>query len=78
MKNYGLIYDVCSKPEGIDLEFIMHLFNEQNVLFYDSSKGERPSTTKINLELEDIEVEFLDVSKQENLKRLTGYKKKIK
>lgn len=76
MKKPILIYDICSIPDQPDMtmEFLMHIYNKHNVIFYDGNLGNEPQI----IDAMDIEVEFLDVSKQENLKKLTGYKQRIK
>lgn len=72
-----LIYDINSFPEeGILLpERMMDLFRQERVVFYDSSKGGKVPRV---ICMEDLKVVFHDVSKEEELKVLTGYKKKLK
>lgn len=72
-----LIYDINSLPDeeiGLTMEQIMHLFKQEKLVLYDGTKGNIP----VVMNVEDIEVTFVDLSKQENLKKLNGYKEKIK
>lgn len=74
MKKPVLIYDLCSLPQHIEVERIMKIYDDNNVIFYDSALGEKPQIIDTN----NIEVSYLDVSREENLKKLNGYKKRIK
>jgi len=72
-----LIYDLRSIPSegsGLDMERIMQLYNEHNVLLYDGTDGDKPEIINI----EDIDITFIDVSKEEGMKKWNNYKKKIK
>jgi len=76
-----LIYDINSCPEfaGLDMEKVMYFYREEKVVFYSSSTetGERADAPQF-IPLKDIEVTFLDVNKEENMKKLNGYKDKLK
>lgn len=77
MSNNILIYDIKSFPHdiGLSMEQIIQLFKEQKVVIWDShNEGHKPEVINI----EDIEVTFIDVSKQEQFKKLNNYKEKIK
>ena len=38
-----ILYDIASAPKGKDLAFILHLFNDFDILIFDSSfGGEKP------------------------------------
>ena len=74
-----LIYDIKSLPEGdwLDMDKILYFFRKQGVVLYDSEHGGRTPEV-MHKNVKDIEVKFLDVSLQENQKKLNGYKKMIK
>ena len=38
-----LVYDICSTPDGIDLEKILHIWKNHEFILYDSTKGTPPS-----------------------------------
>ncbi len=71
-----LIFDInaCPTNAGLDMEKVMHLFKEHNVLFYDSHEGCEPTF----IPTKDIHVNFVDLSKEENMKKLNHYKDKLK
>ena len=74
-----LIYDITSLPESsenFDLEKILYLFKEHNIVLYDSTYGEKPEV--VIVDINEMEVKFVDISLQENQKKLNGYKKMIK
>lgn len=76
-----LIYDIESCPQncGMGMEDIIRLFKEEGIVFYSSSTdtGHRPDKPQV-ISVGEIEVEFVDVSKQEGMKRLNGYREKLK
>lgn len=76
-----LIYDINSLPVhvGLEMDKIMQLYKEEKVVLYSSITeiGERADAPQY-IPLNDIEVSFVDVSREENLKNLNGYKKRLK
>ena len=39
----ALIYDICSVPDGITMEKIVHIWKEHKLVLYDSHNGETPT-----------------------------------
>jgi serine protease inhibitor len=37
-----LVYDICSVPEGINLDKVMSVWKKHDVVIYDSFKGNTP------------------------------------
>lgn len=72
-----LIYDINACPDectGLTMDKIMQLFHQENLLLYDSRNGLEPTFIPI----EDIKVNFVDLSKEEDMKKLNQYKTKLK
>lgn len=76
-----LILDINSIPThmGLDAEQVLELYQKEKIVVYssiteDGQKAEKPEF----IPLKDIEVSFLDVSKQENMKKLNNYRKRLK
>ena len=74
-----LTYDINAIPDniGLDMEKIIYLFRSQGILFYDGNEhsgGNIPTITNIK----DIDVQFVDVSRQQKQKLLNNYKLKLK
>tara|TARA_R110000803_G_scaffold183343_1_gene245683 strand:- start:301 stop:591 length:291 start_codon:yes stop_codon:yes gene_type:complete len=75
--NNILIYDINAIPNectGWDMEKIVYLFKQRGILFYDGDNGEKPEVKNVK----DIDVRFVDVSREENQKILNNYKFVIK
>lgn len=77
-----LIYDLNSLPDestGLTANDILKLYKEANLVLYssfaiDGTKAEKPQVVNVK----DIEVTFVDLSKQENMKKLNNYKSRLK
>lgn len=76
MKKPIVIYDInaVNQDGGLTVQKIADIFKESGWLFYDSTLGEKPQV----IDVEDLEVVYVDVSEEEGLKKWNGYKKRIK
>ena len=59
------------------MEKIINLFRKKGVVFYDGSK-ETGGNIPVVFDIKDIEVTFVDVSREEIQKVLNNYKKLLK
>lgn len=64
MNNLKLILDIKTIPDGWDGQGWIDIMKEQNIVFYDGTKGNIP--TVVNVEESDIEV--IDCSTEEGKK----------
>lgn len=55
-----IAYDIASTPEGVSIETIMEIWGEEQVLFYDSTKGCAPIFIEQN-EFQDTD-QFVDIA----------------
>ena len=42
MNEETLVYDICTVPEGVNLDKVIMVWKEHNVVIYDSFKGNEP------------------------------------
>lgn len=77
-----IIYDINSLPDpeiGLTFEDIVKFFRKEGVLLYVGETPEGIRTQKpIIMDAMDFEVVCTDLSLQENMKKLNGYRKKLK
>ena len=74
-----VIYDMSSIPAGMDMGIVMDMFKKHGLLLYDSQEStEGRADAPQVLHAEDMVVSFVDVSDQEQRKKVNGYLKRLK
>jgi len=60
----ALAYDICSTPDGMDLEKIVYIWKEHGFILWDSHKGTKPQVFD-PLEVKGIVVDISTTGKEQ-------------
>ena len=64
----ALVYDICSVPDGMTMDKIVHIWKEHKLILYDSHNGQSPTI----IDPENMKGVLVDMSNvdEETLKRV--------
>jgi hypothetical protein len=67
----ALVYDICSIPDGITLEKVVYVWQDYNIVVYDSKNGgNKPELRDDISDVQLIDVSTVDAKKLKQIQKL--------